>query len=330
MKILLNSLFIFLMSLSLVGTAASAASASVIVEDSARQEVEVDECPICMGPITERDPAITCPGNPRAPGASRHTFHRECMIRARAITPREPAKCLLCTTPWPELQEATRSRLSFWDAVKYGDLSRVNELLAAGADVNAANNNGETALMCAAFYGNDHILDVLLDVDGINVNTRDNNGKTALMHAAICGHSDCVSSLLSVEEIDVNARDNNGDTALTHASFCGYHDVVSWLLAADGINVNAANNAGSTALMYAVFKRHSNVIRSLLVVDDIDVDVTNNNGVTALMIALHFRRDDVVLELIKKTALKRMGRWALNIGVAAATLYYIGFTLAAE
>ena len=49
----------------------------------------------------------------------------------------------------------------FFDAVSAGDLARVKALLAAGADVNAKNNDGVTALMRALQEGNQQMVKLL-------------------------------------------------------------------------------------------------------------------------------------------------------------------------
>jgi hypothetical protein len=54
-------------------------------------------------------------------------------------------------------------------------------LLTAGADVNATNIDGWTALMRVAHWGHIEILDMLLKA-GADSNAVDSSGKTALMH----------------------------------------------------------------------------------------------------------------------------------------------------
>ncbi len=51
-------------------------------------------------------------------------------------------------------------------AAEKGDLPRVNALLAKGADVNAKNNDGWTALMYASYKGNLEVVQALLAKGG--------------------------------------------------------------------------------------------------------------------------------------------------------------------
>ena len=60
-----------------------------------------------------------------------------------------------------------------------GCVESVRALLDAGADIHARSKRGWTALMTAAYYGNDEIVRVLLDA-GADAATVDENGNTAL------------------------------------------------------------------------------------------------------------------------------------------------------
>ena len=64
----------------------------------------------------------------------------------------------------------------------HDDSSFLQELIDAGADVNAADEDGQTALMAAAEKGHVSKVRFLLD-NGANVNARDKSGKTALQYA---------------------------------------------------------------------------------------------------------------------------------------------------
>ena len=80
------------------------------------------------------------------------------------------------------------------DAAEDGDLAMVEALLSAGADVDAKNAAGVTALIYAAYYGHTEVIEVLITA-GADVNAKANNGATALMIAEAMGHTDIVEIL---------------------------------------------------------------------------------------------------------------------------------------
>lgn len=80
-------------------------------------------------------------------------------------------------------------------AAREGNADTVKALLSAsGADVNATDELGSTALMEAARYGHDDVVRSLLEA-GADIKARDREGKTALMLAVTGGHDDVVKVL---------------------------------------------------------------------------------------------------------------------------------------
>ncbi|KAL8809823.1 MAG: hypothetical protein Q9200_003089 [Gallowayella weberi] len=122
---------------------------------------------------------------------------------------------------------ASHERL-LYDAARYGRLDIMEFYLARGADANARDVYGSTALITASAYGWHNIVSLLLQY-GADVNARDKDGQTALIRASIYNYHDIVSLLLQCGA-DINARDEDGQTALITASAYGYHNIVSLLL----------------------------------------------------------------------------------------------------
>jgi len=102
-------------------------------------------------------------------------------------------------------------------------------LLAKGADINAKDDHGFTALMWAVVGGHFHAVKLLLD-KGADINAKNNNGQTALMHAALGGEVDAVKLLLD-KGADINAKDKDGDTSLMLIPSKAHHEVVELLKA---------------------------------------------------------------------------------------------------
>lgn len=120
----------------------------------------------------------------------RHPYERNnkgtVMLRALLLTLLfiVPLSCTSYTSSGTELMEAAGK----------GDISRVNELLAKGADVNIKNNDGQTALMFASDRGHVETVKVLMD-KGADVNVKANDGRTALMRASASGHKEIIQLL---------------------------------------------------------------------------------------------------------------------------------------
>ena len=88
-------------------------------------------------------------------------------------------------------------------------------LLEAGADPNATDRAGATALMKASGYGLKESIKVLIEHHA-DVNRKDGKGRTALMHAASGRRSDAIPILLE-NGADPNVRDSEGSSALDYA-----------------------------------------------------------------------------------------------------------------
>src|SRR5450759_4165705 len=88
--------------------------------------------------------------------------------------------------------------------IRNGDLAAVRALLAHGADVNARDAKGATALMYAAIYGDVEFVNLLLD-KGADPNASNDLGINALMWAA--GDLAKVRTLVA-HGASVNARSN--------------------------------------------------------------------------------------------------------------------------
>ncbi len=110
------------------------------------------------------------------------------------------------------------------------DLPKVEELLAAGADVNKANREGDTPLYIACEEGHAQIVEKLLSVPGIDVNKAERRNFTPLNIACGYGYKEIVQKLLAIPEIDVNKASNSGATPLRHACMSDFPEVVKLLL----------------------------------------------------------------------------------------------------
>ncbi len=138
-------------------------------------------------------------------------------------------------------------------AIAEGRLDDARNLIARGADVNAANPDGKTALMQAAegsgyLPNNASAVALLLD-KGANVNAQDHRGWTALYRAIAEGKQDAVRILLA-HKADPNAKASDGSTPVMGAVIYGRVDLLKLLLE-NGGQPDIADAQSNTPLMVA-------------------------------------------------------------------------------
>ncbi len=146
-------------------------------------------------------------------------------------------------------------------AAHHDDLETAKLLVAAGANVKAANRYGVTPLSLACRNGNEAMVKLLLDA-GADPNAKLRGDETPLMTAARTGKPGPVKALLS-RGADVNAREHRGQTALMWASAEGHSEVVDVLLKA-GADFRTPLPSGFTPLCFAVREGRTDVVRILL------------------------------------------------------------------
>jgi len=211
--------------------------------------------------------------------------------------------------PTPSIEEEQGKKLIA--AVKKNDLEQVKMLLAEGADPNAADRNGETALMLAAIKKMPGMVNLLLDA-GADPNKQGEDAKTALLNALFNTGLDpekserdepfvmqIVSSLLA-EGADANSAYTNtrrGTTALMMAAMGGYTQACEALLDA-GADPNAADIDGHTALYEALANKDAEIM-NLLVSRHADVNAIDRDGMSLLNYAEKWQLAEMA-ELLKQ------------------------------
>ncbi|CAG8196566.1 unnamed protein product [Penicillium salamii] len=155
----------------------------------------------------------------------------------------------------------TSSKETFITHIKQGQNEDVQLLLSKGADVNAQNDLGQTALMVAASFGHEDITRTLLEY-GAAINTICQTGETALTVAAIRGYERLVRMLVA-SGARVDEGKDAGKTALSQASAYGQDRIVQFLLDS-GADVDAFGWHDETALGLAAVNGNMKVARLLL------------------------------------------------------------------
>jgi len=156
-----------------------------------------------------------------------------------------------------------------------GFINVVEELLARGADLHKANEDGCTPLFSAARNGHVSLVVFFLD-HGANVNQLSNNGLSALHFAAALGYIDVVKVLLE-RGADVNHVTNSGDTPLYKAVCLSQVPVVKLLLD-HGAHVNHVVD-GMTSLLKASDSGNLPMVEILLEFGaDVDMEFQNSSS----------------------------------------------------
>ncbi|XP_067950854.1 putative ankyrin repeat protein RF_0381 [Watersipora subatra] len=184
-------------------------------------------------------------------------------------------------------------------------------LLDEGADVNAANSLGETALYLACDYSEkDSLRGVRQEVvqyllkHGANVNKPDDKGSTPLMRAC-ASHNLNLAKILLRSEAKPDYIDCNGNSAL-HLALLGHDSftkagILVDLLARHGCEVNHSNKGKLTPLMISASKGWNGVIQTLLLAD-CDLEKVDGESCTALCLAVQSKHPETVRLLLQNGA----------------------------
>jgi ankyrin repeat protein len=216
-------------------------------------------------------------------------------------------------------------------AVEANDLAAVERLIAARADVNAANRFRTTPLAIAATRGHAPIVAALLR-GGADANATRGEGEPVLLSAARSGSVETVRALIEAGA-DITARDRfYGQTAVMWAAIENHPAVIaelvergadvnarahilegepSWRYGKDsrnGINGEALQNfntnfskGGLTPLMYAARQGATDAVR-MLVDKGALTETTDPEGYAALHIAIMNAQFDAAAALVEKGA----------------------------
>ena len=159
------------------------------------------------------------------------------------------------------LMGAGGGRPPLLEAAKSGDKNALRTLIQRGANVNATEADGATALQWAS-YGDDLDAAELLLRAGAKVNAANDLGATPLWAACQNGSQAMVQRLLAAG-VNPNIALLAGETPLMVAARSGFPAVVELLLSKDA-KVGARGARGQTALMWAVSQKHPEVVQVLL------------------------------------------------------------------
>jgi len=175
-----------------------------------------------------------------------------------------PALCavLLSAVAATAVAQVEIAQAEFADAASRGDAAAIERLFKSGADVNAQQADGATALQWASYRGDAKLVDRLLKA-GAKPELANRNGVTPLWLAASHGDAAVIQVLLK-GGANANEQLPLGRRPLMLAARSGSVPAVRALLER-GADVNATETErGTTALMQAADQGHADVLQELI------------------------------------------------------------------
>lgn len=181
----------------------------------------------------------------------------------------------------PPSKVQTALNIKLFEATKNGQAKEVQEALDLGADLNAIDGNGRTALHIAILNESEGIAEILFlkmlnsDKEIATFNSIDHEGNTPLLSAIIGGYEDMAKQMILImmksdKGIEaINSISSDGFTPLMSAIVSGYKNIAEQLLTEmlesdKGIEaINSRDYEGNTALNLAINKGFVDIVKML-------------------------------------------------------------------
>lgn len=237
------------------------------------------------------------------------------------------------------INETLNTTTPLMRAAKRNNADVVNFLISRGADVNAKNKKGWTALLFAASHNTSDVVKLLLD-NGADINAENKDGNNAIMCALQQAPKENISSVVNVlvqYGADKNAAAKNGRKAINYIKnipndndfikLCAKGNIKEIDSALkNGANINALSKDNSTVLMWAARFNNSDVV-NYLISKGVNVNSENLKGRTAFdfasinenltdsdaLLNLKYKTDKEFLKLCKSASIDEIKK-ALNNG----------------
>ncbi len=169
-------------------------------------------------------------------------------------------------------------------AAAAGSPAAIAEAIADGADVDASDPKGRSAVLIATQARSASAVAALLAA-GADVDRQDDDRANPFLVAGAEGLLE-ILRLVNDAGADPAITNRFGGVALIPAAERGHVDVVRYLLTETTVNVNHVNRLGWTALLEAILlsdggPRHQAIVR-LLIEHGADVDLADGDGVRPL------------------------------------------------
>jgi hypothetical protein len=157
----------------------------------------------------------------------------------------------------------------FFDAIKQGDLPRVQQLVHINPSILRTRGYLEhTPLIAAMFHGRWDVAEYLMQQKGIDVNAKDIMGRTALYYVCCRGRPLRLLEALVDAGADVTMQTDilHGSTLITRAVRTGREDVLTFLLErfCGVIDIDATGSVRESALSVACWDGRLDAVKILL------------------------------------------------------------------
>jgi uncharacterized protein len=180
-------------------------------------------------------------------------------------------------------EEQAKVNSELIEAARSGNMQRLNEAIDGKAQLNAVNEDGQSALYAAIARSDMDMVQLLLE-KGAAVSGSEQQAPPLLIMPAYSGHIPLLTLLLE-KGSDVNQTNEEGNSALIAAAAAGKSEAVRLLLD-KGADINAANKQGMTPLLSACGGMASFELIELLIEKGADVNARlQEKDYSPLMIA---------------------------------------------
>ena len=180
----------------------------------------------------------------------------------------------------------------FFSAIKSDNASAVRELIQRGFDPNTRDAQGQTGLLNALKEPAPKVTKVLIESPGTDLDAVNNQGESALMLAALKGQQAEVNELLERDA----AVNKTGWTPL-HYAVTGSQLTIMKLLIEKYAFIDAQSPNGTTPLMMAAMYGSNETVK-LLIEEGADPLMKNQQGMTAADFAKRANRPDAMALVI--------------------------------
>jgi len=167
-------------------------------------------------------------------------------------------------------------------------------------DLNGQDSRGDTPLMWAIRYGNDRVVELLLEQGDIRPDMVVRDGRTVFSFAAELGNEGATKLLLERGGVNPDLSDSYGRTPLSFAALSGREGVAKLLLGRRDVNPNSLDSNGLAPLSYAALRGHGGVVKLLLGRGDVCLNSLDRNGLTPLLYAAVLGDENIVKLLVER------------------------------